>query len=141
MRQLRPRLSSELERNLSRQRCTGSGSSHWKISPGILNYALTPGNNLVDARVNLYYNQANLLYEPNSTSSSYRGRTAEALGWGGDFSNTSRFALSDELGLKLFYGASYNMDDYSVTYRGANAPGTLENASGFADGTRLKVGF
>ncbi|MDH4981708.1 TonB-dependent receptor [Hyphomicrobium sp. D-2] len=100
-----------------------------------MNYALTPGNNLVDARVNLYYNQTNLLYEPNSTSSSYRGRTTEALGWGGDFSNTSRFALSDELGLKLFYGASYNMDDYSVTYRGANAPGTLEKASGFADGT------
>ncbi|NSL72171.1 hypothetical protein [Hyphomicrobium sulfonivorans] len=47
-----------------------------------MNYALTPGNNLVEARVNLYYNQTNLLYEPNSTSSSYRGRTTEALRWG-----------------------------------------------------------
>ena len=100
-----------------------------------LNYALTPDSDLFDARLNLYYNKTNLLYEPTSTSASYRGRTTNALGWGGDISNTSRFVLPADIDLKVFYGASYNVDDYSVTYRGANAPGTLKKTSAFADAT------
>ncbi|MGU3576040.1 TonB-dependent receptor domain-containing protein [Brucellaceae bacterium C25G] len=113
-----------------------NNSYDWSIDNNTyyLNYAYTPDNDLVDARLNLYYNKTDMEYLK-GTEGGYVGRTTRALGWGGDVSNTSRFNLSDDLNLKLFYGASYNVDDYSVTYRGANAPGTLKKTSVFSDAT------
>lgn len=98
-------------------------------------YAYTPDDNdWVDLRLNAYYNRTNMDYA--ATGGSYRGRKTDDRGYGFSLTNTSTAMLSDDLRLKLFYGGSFGSDDYLINqYRGANPPGTLRKASGFADAT------
>lgn len=101
-----------------------------------LNYAFTPDSNLFDTKINLYYNKANMLYDPGAGGGSYAGRETDAISFGGDITNTSTFDLTKGFGLKLDYGVSYHMDDYRVSERrGVNQPGKLAKASAFTDAT------
>jgi len=101
-----------------------------------LNYAYTPDSNLFDAKVNLYYNKAFMAYDRTAGGGSYIGRETDAVSFGGDITNVSRFQLTDRMSLKADYGVSYHMDDYQVTpYRGVNQPGKLAKASAFSDFT------
>ncbi len=101
------------------------------------NYAYTPDDNdLIDLKVNAYYNRTNMVYD--GTGGSYKGRETDDRGYGFDISNTSKMMLSDDVQLSLFYGGSHANDDYLINnYRGANPPGVLKKSSGFADATVL----
>lgn len=96
-----------------------------------LNYAFTPDNDLIDAKINLYKNQTDMNYAPGTGS--YDGRKVKATSKGGDISNTSRFTFGNNWNASLFYGASFNEDQFDVTSRGANAPGTLKKESIYTD--------
>lgn len=96
-----------------------------------VNYAFTPDNDLIDARINLYKNQTDMNYEPGYGS--YSDRQIKSINKGGDISNTSKFALANGWNISAFYGASYNEDKFDVTSRGANAPGKLRKTSAYTD--------
>ncbi len=112
-----------------------SGGYRWDIDNKTytMNYEYTPGNQWIDARFNVYRNETKMGYV--NTSGSYAGRKADVTDNGGDISNTSRFMLGQNWQGSLFYGLSYNSDNYDVTSRGANAPGKLEKSSAFTDFT------
>ncbi len=101
-----------------------------------LNYRFNPDSNLFDVRLDAYFNETDMRYTGSSDDiGAYVDREIESFSTGGSLTNTSAFDLSDELFLKLHYGASYSKDDYRVVARGSNAPGVLEKASAFADAT------
>lgn len=105
-----------------------------------LNYRFNPDSDLFDVRLDAYFNETGMHYTGSDGNvAAYVNREIESYSSGGSLTNTSAFDLSDELFLKLHYGASYNKDDYRVVSggasRGSNAPGVLEKASVFADAT------
>lgn len=105
-----------------------------------MNYRFNPDSDLFDVRLDAYFNRTDMRYTGSSADvGAYVDREIESYSTGGSLANTSAFDLSDELFLKLYYGASYNKDDYRVvsggSSRGSNAPGVLEKASVFADAT------
>lgn len=107
----------------------------WGVKNGTytLNYAYSPDSDWIDLKVNAFYNKTDMVYNP-TLGGSYRYRETEAVGYGFDITNTSRFELTDTIGLNWSYGAAYTSDDYTVNqYRGANPPGTMEKARAFTD--------
>ncbi|BCP56203.1 hemin receptor [Kaistia sp. 32K] len=99
------------------------------------NYAYQPDSKWIDLKVNAFYNKTDMVYDP-TFGGSYRYRESEAVGYGFDVANTSRFDLTDAIGLNWTYGAAYTSDDYVTNnYRGANPPGKMEKARAFSDVT------
>ena len=76
------------------------------------NYHYDPDSNWIDLRVNAFYNKTDMVYDP-TIGGSDRHRETEAVGLGFDIANTSRFNLTDEIGLNWTYGAAYTSDDYT----------------------------
>lgn len=101
-----------------------------------LDYSLNPvNNNLVNLDFNAFFNQTKLSY-PQDTGGSYQGRETDNTGYGANISNTSRFNLERDINLSLYYGLSWQKDEYDVNeYRGGNSPGELIKSSAFADAT------
>lgn len=97
------------------------------------NYHYDPDSPWIDLKINAFYNKTDMVYDP-TLGGSYRYRETEATGWGIDATNTSRFDLTDTIGVSWNYGAAYTSDDYTVNqYRGANPPGKMEKARAFTD--------
>lgn len=99
-------------------------------------YAYTPDSDLIDLRINGYFNRTASKWKTTPGSSivvtTYDGRvmTTDALGL--DVSNTSRWDLGG-YGLKLDYGVEYYRDDFSGNSKAdANPDGVSGVGGGFA---------
>lgn len=87
------------------------------------NYRYNPGHELVDLRVNAYYNQLGMRYTGGSSTSAL-GREIQDDGVGFDISNTSRGHLG-RIAVRSVNGVEYFHDDVSGTNGGVNpASGT-----------------
>ncbi|MBS7532629.1 TonB-dependent receptor [Ancylobacter sonchi] len=99
------------------------------------NYHYDPDSELIDFRLNAYYNDLTMTYlNTTRTSSSSRGRVIEDQGWGFDTSNTSKF-MWGEVAVSTINGFEYFYDDVSASnsltpanYGGVNPSG--ENSIG-----------
>ncbi|WP_244644251.1 TonB-dependent receptor domain-containing protein [Azorhizobium oxalatiphilum] len=106
------------------------------------NYSYDPGNDLVDFKLNAYYNATKMKYgTSSSTISSYRGRVIEDKGWGFDTSNTSKLLLG-QVAVKSTYGLEYFHDDVDAyntvtpsSYGGVNPSGTSSIGGVFSETT------
>ncbi|BBK36297.1 hemin receptor [Allostella sp. ATCC 35155] len=104
------------------------------------NYAYAPGSDLVDLRVNAYYNYVRMKYTGALSASSALGRVIEDGGFGGDVTNTSRFALGP-VRVTASYGVEYFKDDVEVRNsdavpdRGVNPSGESSIGSVFSTTT------
>lgn len=88
------------------------------------NYHYTPGNDLIDLRVNAYFNTLNMKYTGSAGSTAALGRTIQDDGAGFDIANASRFYLGP-VTLISTNGLEYFHDDVSSETGGVN-PGSGE---------------
>lgn len=97
-------------------------------------YAYTPANDLIDLRINGYFNETTSeWFGGASTEHSGRVMTNKALGF--DVANTSRWDFGDR-GVKLDYGLEYYRDDFSGnTDTDANPDGVSGVGGGFMQAT------
>lgn len=108
-----------------------SADQHVRNDTFTANYAYDPGSDLINFRLNGYYNDTKMAYGTSSaTISSYRGRVLDDKGWGFDTSNTSKFALGP-VATSSTYGFEYFRDDVDgyntvtpASYAGVNPAGT-----------------
>jgi len=77
-------------------------------------YAYTPGNDLIDLRMNASFNRTESQWETywGGQGQAYPGRLMANEALGVDISNTSRWSFNG-YGLTLDYGAEYYRDDFS----------------------------
>lgn len=95
------------------------------------NYAYTPGNDLIDFRANVYYNDIKMKYDKSPVipgGGSASGRVIDDKGFGFDVSNTSNFDLG-AVAVTSNYGVEYFSDDYDVV-NSRLAPSSGVNGSG-----------
>lgn len=108
-----------------------SGGYDWSINNQTYtaNYRFTPDSDLVDLKLNAYYNLTDLAFD--GIGGVFTGRRGEEAGLGGDISNTSRLQFGD-VGLNFNYGFAYARSEYTGNdHRGANPDGTLEKTNTF----------
>jgi hemoglobin/transferrin/lactoferrin receptor protein len=107
-----------------------------KNSTYTADYSLSPaGNDLVDLNIHGFLNRTELSY-PLNGGGSYRGRKSRDITTGISLDNTSRFDLGRDVSLKLFYGGSWQKDDYQVNaLKGGNPPGSLSKYGAFSEAT------
>ncbi|TNM59533.1 TonB-dependent receptor [Aliirhizobium smilacinae] len=107
-----------------------------KNSTYTADYSLSPaGNDLVDLNIHGFLNRTELSY-PLDSGGSYRGRNSRDITTGVSVDNTSRIDLGDDVSLKLFYGGSWQKDDYTVNaLKGGNPPGSLSKYGVFSETT------
>ncbi|WP_428425617.1 TonB-dependent receptor domain-containing protein [Pararhizobium sp.] len=112
------------------------------------NYAYTPGNNLIDFRANVYYNDIKMKYDQSPIipgGGSAAGRVIDDKGFGFDVSNTSSFDLG-AVAVTSNYGVEYFSDDYDVVNStralnsGVNGSGKSSTTSVF-NSTQLTYGI
>ncbi|WP_246545982.1 TonB-dependent receptor domain-containing protein [Ancylobacter defluvii] len=105
-------------------------------------YHYDPDSELIDFRLNAYYNDLTMTYlnTPRTTSSS-RGRVIEDNGWGFDTSNTSNF-MWGEVAVSTINGFEYFYDDVSTSnsvnpslYGGVNPAGESSVGGVFSETT------
>lgn len=117
----------------------GSAGYRWHIENQTYSakYAYTPGNDLIDLRVNAYANFTDVrMNSISSTSTTFDGRDGRDTGLGLDVSNTSLWDLSDETEVKFNYGAAVNSDEYEGNEKsGANPDGKLVKSGAFGEAT------
>lgn len=105
-------------------------------------YHYDPDSELIDFRLNAYYNDLTMTYlNTPRTSSSSRGRVIEDQGWGFDTSNTSNF-MWGEVGVSTINGFEYFYDDVSASnslnpsfYGGVNPSGESGTGGVFSETT------
>ncbi|URK87288.1 TonB-dependent receptor [Rhizobium sp. RCAM05350] len=112
------------------------------------NYAYTPGNDLIDFRANVYYNDIKMKYDKSPVipgGGSAAGRVIDDKGFGFDVSNTSNFDLG-AVAVTSNYGVEYFSDDYDVVNSrlspssGVNGSGKSSTTSVF-NSTKLTYGI
>ncbi|KQV29830.1 hemin receptor [Rhizobium sp. Root73] len=102
------------------------------------NYAYTPGNDLIDFRANIYYNDIKMKYDQSPMipgGGSAAGRVVDDKGFGFDVSNTSNFDLG-AVAVTSNYGVEYFSDDYDVV-NSRLAPSSGVNGSGKSSTTSV----
>ncbi len=116
----------------------GSAGYRWHIENQTYSakYAYTPGDNLIDLRVNAYANFADVKMDSLTGSGEFDGRDGRDTGLGFDISNTSLWDVSDETEVKFNYGAALNSDEYKGNENsGANPDGKLIKSGAFSEAT------
>lgn len=108
-----------------------------------LNYAYTPGDDLIDFRANAYLSDVTMQYDFSPIfpgGGSAQGRNISNRGTGFDLSNTSRFDLG-EVAVSSTYGVEFFQDIYDVVNsrnvadRGVNGSGKNQTTSVFSSTT------
>lgn len=105
-------------------------------------YHYDPDSELIDFRLNAYYNDLQMTYLNTArTTSSSRGRVIEDKGWGFDSSNTSQFTIG-EVAVSTINGFEYFHDDVNTyntltpsNYGGVNPSGESSIGGVFSETT------
>jgi len=97
-------------------------------------YAYTPGSDLIDLRINGYFNETTSEWS-GGTSTEHDGRVLTNKALGIDATNTSRWDFGDR-SIRLDYGLEYYRDDFSGnTDTDANPDGVSGVGGGFVQAT------